>query len=225
MKRVVPFFCAFVLAVLAGGCASLQDITAPHTGCPASEITIVEDHVGWDARNWVAECRGQRYQCARSSQIDCAPETAVVRPVERVRERAEDGSQAWVLRTQLQNAGRTFQLTSAPSRDATRVLLTISAPQRRLPFGCRVGLMVDGELHPLEVRLSRSSEGVRFYEVDVFTDLLRRVGTAERVVARLCDDEWRLAREEQDTVRELVTRIDEELAWSGSATSGGERPR
>lgn len=231
MKRLLPFLWCVLLAQLSGGCASLQDKTAPHTGCAPSEITIVEDHVGWDARNWVAECRGRRYQCAnvstgsRSSQIDCALDPSVVRPVERARESAEDGSQVWVLRAQLQNAGRTFQLTSAPTRDATRVLLTISAPQARLPFGCSVGLMVDGALHPLEIGLSRSHEGVRYYEIDLSTDLLRRAGTAERVVARLCEDEWRLAPEEQQTMRELVTRIDEELAWSGTATAGGERPR
>lgn len=104
------------------------------------------------------------------------------------------------------------------------MLMTIAAPVRRLAEGCLVGVMTDGVLHPMEIRSTSVRSAWREYELVISIDLVRRMGTASRVVGRICDDEWRLGEAEQAVVNELVTRIDEELAWVPQATSGGAAP-
>jgi hypothetical protein len=72
-----PWF-VLLLAPLTGCAAVLQDVTSGQIGCPAEQIHIVKDDVGWGTRTWSADCNGKIYFCSAhgggshsTAQVSC----------------------------------------------------------------------------------------------------------------------------------------------------------
>jgi hypothetical protein len=73
--------------------------------------------------------------------------------------------------------------------------------------------LIDGQLLALEgVRTVEDSIGPGLRTV-ISIDTLAALSRAERVSGRVCDVEWRFGPNDQALLRELLTRIDEDLAW------------
>lgn len=237
------------LAATLNGCASLADVSAGHVGCRPDQIRITDEHRGFGTRNWVAECSGRRFQCSQltagqgnsqSTQTNCTQEgsatpRAVVQQasststpsdnqptVDRTVVR-EGTTEFAVVRTMFDIGPRRFGLAVAPVAHPSIATLAISAPLADLPAGCQAGVMIDGQVTPL-TGTEHFTPRYRQYDFQLDISLVRRFATAERVVGRICNAEWRLGEREQRIVRELLARCDEEAAWAGPRTSGGEAP-
>ena len=64
------FATGLVLVAAIVGCGpTLQEMTGPRIGCPASEVLIVEEHEHWSTKTWTAQCRGLRFYCANESSV------------------------------------------------------------------------------------------------------------------------------------------------------------
>jgi hypothetical protein len=70
MRNAIAAACAAVLSTLITGCIGLEGITSGQIGCPASEITITDDHQGFLDREWTAQCQGHVYYCSSSSSVN-----------------------------------------------------------------------------------------------------------------------------------------------------------
>lgn len=226
----------FAASLLFAGCAAdLANVTSGAVGCPAHQIQISNDTVHPFSRTWTARCRGETFYCSsggtsRSVQINCAPEgradsgpsrtaSAESRPAARV-EREATASGA-VLRAHLSDAQFVVRSTASPSREPSHVSWVM---RPRTPVAsiaqCPVGIMIDGAREDWRIERVDGQD----VHIIVSLDSVRRMANAERVAARVCTREWRLSDSAGETLREFVARIDEELAWSGGATSGAEIP-
>lgn len=236
-----------VLAATLSGCASLADVSAGYVGCSPDQITITDQRRGFGTRNWVAVCRGRHYQCSQlaagqgnseSIQTNCTPEgspdpTAIVQQASPTSSPPENQStidrtmvregttQFAVVRAVFDIGPRRFGLAVAPVARPSIATLGISAPLADLSSGCQAGIMIDGQVTPL-TGTEHATPLYRQYDFQLDIALVRRLATAERVVGRICNAEWRLGQREQRVVRELLARCDEEAAWAGPPTSGGE---
>lgn len=77
---------------------------------------------------------------------------------------------------------------------------------------CRVGLLIDGEVHALSGR-PEESDGQRVYQGVVAVEILAALATAERGAGRLCEHEWRLDAAGRSALQELLARRAEDRAW------------
>ena len=133
----------------------------------------------------------------------------------------EGTTQFAVVRAVFDIGPRRFGLAVAPVAHPSIATLAISAPLADLSSGCQAGMMIDGQVTPL-AGIEHATPLYRQYDFQLDIALVRRLATAERVVGRICNAEWRLGEREQRIVRELLARCDEEAAWAGPPTSGGE---
>ncbi|MDB4973195.1 MAG: hypothetical protein JWN48_1536 [Myxococcaceae bacterium] len=77
----LPAVCTLTLsaALLLGGCASLEQRSQGHIGCPAEAITISGVNNEMNPTRWTAACKGVKYFCSvqtlgrDASTVACAP--------------------------------------------------------------------------------------------------------------------------------------------------------
>lgn len=223
-------------ALLLLGCVSLRAVSAGRIGCHPEDITISDEHHS-EGHHWIAACQGRRYQCSEYAGVACAREQtfdAFAEDTEATRAAAAGGgieravvregeSDVVVLRANFDIEGYRYGLTLAPVAHLFVASLSITAPSDEIGDGCAAGLLVDGQLTHLH-GAGRVADGARTYEFPLDVGFVRRLATASRVVGRICDVEWRLDDAQRGVVRELLTRHDEEAAWTGAQTSGGASP-
>lgn len=210
-----------VTVVSSMGCGSnLASVSAGHVGCSPNEISIADERSGWSTVTWTATCRGRRFQCTsaangpRTTQINCAAaDGAAVGAVVREERTGSDGVAVQTLRLGLAAGGAQLRFIAIPARDSTHLIFGMHPTGVQSVEGCSAGVMVDGELHALDdLRPVADPTGPGLRTV-ISTETLGALSRAERVSGRVCDVEWRLGPSDQALLRELLTRIEEDLAW------------
>jgi hypothetical protein len=236
-----------VTATVGTGCVSLPRVSAAHTGCAESEITISDVHQDWASRSWVATCRGRRFQCIGvDGGRDSAPHISCAAPSEptplassggasapQTREtRGRAAQEPGVVRqvnggiTQLTahaNVGE-FALMWSWTAGESEVAFAMLAPRTIAQRSCEVGLMIDGVRPPFPEPQFGGAGGLSGYRANISLETLRGMSVGARVVGRMCTSEWRLDQPAQAVVQELVNRIAEEGAWASDAPSDTETP-
>lgn len=68
--RGIVAACAFAAALLAGGCASPERMTAQQVECGTREVTIIPSRFSrmGSQTAWCATCRGKVYRCVTNAQ-------------------------------------------------------------------------------------------------------------------------------------------------------------
>lgn len=225
---------ALPAACLLASCATVGAISAQQTGCGQREIQISEDSGGGSPRTWVATCRGQRFRCFHVSNGEsaCAPEQMAPPPgtpmpgvgVRQVQGVASNGAPITLVVADLYAGGYHFHVAAAPSVDNTSARWTISAPVQQLGPACPASVMIDGIVNDFTVVSVRAIAGRAVYETTLPMVAVRAMAMGGRVSGRICDAEWRLDEQAATVIRDLVTRIDQQLSSAPPPTLGGQPP-
>jgi hypothetical protein len=80
MKKTILFFILMIMGIGVMACTGeRRRATAGQIGCPAEEVTISDENMGWNTVTWTADCRGKRFFCTQvsgkdSRQVSCKEE-------------------------------------------------------------------------------------------------------------------------------------------------------
>lgn len=230
------------------GCRSLEGISAGHVGCPESEVEISDYEKGWTYSTWIATCHGMRYQCSQYGSgddldVSCTPDKSKANTVG---VRSTSGGNVAANRTRPSNApadnvrrivrtsGNKRQvlmkawlnpdpfaigvLGSARKTGIHKVATRYAAPPGRHKQ-CSLRVMINGDMTELERAAYRRSGRHEEVVSRVPTDLMKKMATAQRVVGRVCSDQFRIDEDDQRILNEYLTRLADEQAWVGDEAS------
>ena len=239
MHRKGSWVFAVLIVLTSVGChrQSREVLSAGFTGCEPPEVVVTAHPSG----NWIATCRGRRFYCVTfgNGGVSCSPVSGpgLVNPhapappltpppgsVERVL--VESGAQRVpMVRGALTLGAYQVQIHYTPSRGPDRVQWRVSGPSALVRPGCNPVLIADGTVEVLG-QIAYAIEGeMASYQFETSLDVARRLGHAQRVSGRMCENELRWGAGERAFFEELLARFDEEIAWLNAtprATSGGE---
>ncbi len=227
--RILPVFSLLLSAASLTGCAhALARYSSGQIGCPPDEITISDDRRGWGNRTWTAECRGRTYFCTGSDEdISCrardeavsassapaAPAAAPARPAaaatSSVQRHVRDGRALFVAEASAGSTTLRFMTSPANDAESARISLPASAASAA---DCPAGLLIDGAVESLP--LLRATPQEIMYSMTM--DALRRAAAAQHLSGRICADELVFDADDIASLRELVRRTDEEVAWTNA---------
>lgn len=124
-----------------------------------------------------------------------------------------------VINAQFGNQSLSMHLQSVPSTENRKVWLGMRVwsmqPKHKT---CPLQLMVNGELLELAPPVYKHEKGYEDVQVQISYEQLYALAEGPRIVGRICDDEFRLIDDHIAILRELVSRIYEELSWANMLT-------
>jgi hypothetical protein len=232
------------LCLGASGCTTLADVSSGHVGCPPDQVVISNKRTRWQRRTWTAECHGRRYFCASTStssingatdtDVSCAPEgqggetpvaspapaattttaPAAPAPEPRITRTTRDGQP--LLRAELDVPNAEIELIAAPTREPDQAAMTLLISAQPSHSDCPAGLLMDGTVHTLALHHHEALGTREKVSYIVPMTALRQWAEAERVVGRICQDSLDFGAEHAATIRALLVRFDEELAWQSA---------
>jgi hypothetical protein len=124
-----------------------------------------------------------------------------------------------VINAQFGNQSLSMHLQSVPSTENRKVWLGMRVWSMQAKHkNCPLQLMVNGELLELAPPVYKHQRGYEDVQVQISYDQLYSLAEGPRVVGRICDDEFRLIDQHIVILRELVSRIYEELSWANMLT-------
>jgi hypothetical protein len=124
-----------------------------------------------------------------------------------------------VINAQFGNQSLSMHLQSVPKTEERKLWLGMRLwtmqPKHKT---CPLQLMVNGELLTLDPPRYKHERGYEELQVQISYEQLYSLAEGPRIVGRICDDEFRLNDENIAILRELVSRIYEELSWANMLT-------
>lgn len=241
MRKSSWLFWVATVVFAGSGCTSLQSLSAGFTGCEPDEVVVTDHHTLWSSANWIATCRNRRFYCVAFGQgaVSCSPVSGpgIVNPhapappltpppgsVERVL--VESGAQRVpMVRGSLTLGAYQVQIHYTPSHNPDRVVWRVAGPNTLVRPGCDPVFIADGTVESLAQSRFATEGEMASYQFETSLDVARRLGHAQRVSGRMCENEMRWGAGERAFFEELLARMDEEIAWLNAtqrATSGGE---
>jgi len=124
-----------------------------------------------------------------------------------------------VFNAQFGNQSFSMHLQSVPKTENRKLWLGVRAWSMQAKHKtCPLQLMVNGELLELAPPLYKHERGYEELQVQISYEQLYSLAEGPRVVGRICEDEFRLIDANIAILRELVSRIYEELSWANMLT-------
>lgn len=129
------------------------------------------------------------------------------------------GAGGRVISAQFGNQTLSMHLQSAPKTDDRKLWLGMRVWSMQAKHeACPLQLMVNGEQITLDPPRYKHARGYEELQVQISYEQLYSLAEGPRVVGRMCEDEFRLVDENVAILRELVSRIYEELSWANMLT-------